>query len=419
MSPPEKTSSAGGDHGQGQHAVAVDLAVGLQGEDVRQVVVPGQQLQQHRQPAEGGVRGQRQQHHGRELDDVEGPVVAERGVGELGEDGDALDRLEVEAADQHRQADQHHAEQRAERDLGALGPPDARERGRTARRWRWPPHRSARSSPRRKPSAGAARRPWWRCPRAPRRARRPPPCSTGASRNSPTTISTRIAADEDGGRHDERPRRLHDPAQVHRRDQHQHDQAQPQPVAVQRGEGRGQRGHTGRDRHRHVQDVVQDQRGRRHQAGARAQVRLGHRVRRRRRPGTRRSPAGTRPPAPPAAPAMARVTGSVNPSPCAPAAASTRTIASGPYATDAIASSDSAASPVTAVSRCRSPVSGGSSSAGSRPGLDRQDRHGIRAPSRKGPRTRGGDARVCPGSVRSPPCSTPPCAFFAREAPRP
>jgi len=46
----------------------------------------------------------------------------------------------------------------------------------------------------------------------------------------------------------------------------------------------------------------------------------------------------------------------------------TRTIASGPYATDAIASSESAARPVTAVSRCRSPVSGGSSAAGASPG---------------------------------------------------
>ncbi|CAM5408311.1 hypothetical protein STANM309S_06378 [Streptomyces tanashiensis] len=61
---------------------------------------------------------------------------------------------------------------------------------------------------------------------------------------------------------------------------------------------------------------------------------------------------------------MASVTGSVKPSPYPPAAASTSTMASGPYATDAIASSDSAARPVTAVSRCRAPLSGGSSAPG-------------------------------------------------------
>ncbi|MFI7641533.1 hypothetical protein [Nonomuraea sp. NPDC049400] len=60
---------------------------------------------------------------------------------------------------------------------------------------------------------------------------------------------------------------------------------------------------------------------------------------------------------------MVSVTGMVNPSPAPPANASTSTIASGPYATDAIASSDSAASPPTTDSRCRSPVSTGSSAA--------------------------------------------------------
>src|SRR5258708_5900218 len=52
---------------------------------------------------------------------------------------------------------------------------------------------------------------------------------------------------------------------------------------------------------------------------------------------------------------MARVTGRVYPSPAAPATARTRTMASGPYATEAIASRESAASPWVAVRRCRSP----------------------------------------------------------------
>ena len=53
--------------------------------------------------------------------------MAEGGVRELGEDGDALDRLEVEAGDQHRQADQHQAEDGAERDLRVLGALGARD----------------------------------------------------------------------------------------------------------------------------------------------------------------------------------------------------------------------------------------------------------------------------------------------------
>ena len=76
--------------------------------------------------------------------------------------------------------------------------------------------------------------------------------------------------------------------------------------------------------------------------------------------------------------AIAGVTGSVKPRPCAPAAASTRTIAGG--------------------------------------GCGGQGGHGARAPSRtarKGPRTRGGDARVRPGCVHVRPSPTVPCGFFA------
>ncbi|GDY69127.1 hypothetical protein SAV14893_085200 [Streptomyces avermitilis] len=53
--------------------------------------------------------------------------MAERGVRELREDRDALDGLEMEARDQHRQADQHHTEYGTEGDLRVLGPAYARD----------------------------------------------------------------------------------------------------------------------------------------------------------------------------------------------------------------------------------------------------------------------------------------------------
>src|ERR1022692_1839155 len=53
---------------------------------------------------------------------------------------------------------------------------------------------------------------------------------------------------------------------------------------------------------------------------------------------------------------IAAVTGSVYARPVVPAAASTMTIASGPYATEESASRESAARPSSAVSRCLSPA---------------------------------------------------------------
>lgn len=111
---------------------------------------------------------------------------------------------------------------------------------------------------------------------------------------------------------------------------------------------------------------------------------------------------------------MASVTGSVKPRPRAPAPARTRTIASGPYATDAIASSDSAARPVTAVSRCRSPVSGGSSPPGTASGSVVRTDMGAGSSSvrpRAGTRAREGTQRL----PAPPPPPTSPVAFFALD----
>ncbi len=67
----------GGDRGQGQDSVAVHLAVGLEAEDVGEVVVAGEEAHEDGEAAEGGVRGQGQQDHRRELHDIERPVVAQ------------------------------------------------------------------------------------------------------------------------------------------------------------------------------------------------------------------------------------------------------------------------------------------------------------------------------------------------------
>ena len=61
VSPLDTTSSTAARGREHADAVAVDLALGLQREHVRQVVVPGQQAGQDRQAAEGGVRGQGEQ----------------------------------------------------------------------------------------------------------------------------------------------------------------------------------------------------------------------------------------------------------------------------------------------------------------------------------------------------------------------
>jgi hypothetical protein len=222
------------DRGQREHPVPVHLAVGLEGEDVREVVVAGQQLQQDRQPAERRVRGQGEQDHRRELDDVESPVVAEGGVRELGEDGDSLDRLEVEAGDQDRQADQHHAEHRAEGDLRALGPlhPGCAEGGHGVGDGLDAGEGAASGGESFQQQQGADAR------GVVGERGGVSVGGRGAHRRGPEQADHdehEDGADEHDGRHDEGPRRLDDPAQVHRRDQHEHGEAEPQPVVVEPG----------------------------------------------------------------------------------------------------------------------------------------------------------------------------------------
>jgi len=65
-------------------------------------------------------------------------------------------------------------------------------------------------------------------------------------------------ADADDRGQDERPRAVRDAAQV---DHGEHAEADPHGVGEQPGERGGQRCHTGGDGHRHVEHVVDDQRG--------------------------------------------------------------------------------------------------------------------------------------------------------------
>ncbi len=263
------------DHREPHHPVPVHLSVGLQTEDVRHVVVPGQQLEQDGQPAEGGVGRQRKQHHGRELNDVEGPVVTEGGVGELGEDGDALHRLEPETGDQHGQTDQHHAQQPSQRHLRTHRPAGGRRtEGRHRVGYRLHTGQCGAAGGERleqeqgTDGGGVV-------------------CENGGVSVGGRGGDGRVAeqadgdhdedrADEDGGRDDEGAGRVDDPAQIHSRDEHQDTQTDHQPVAVQAREGGRQRGHAGGDGDGDVQHVVEDQRTGRDQARTPSQVRLRH-----------------------------------------------------------------------------------------------------------------------------------------------
>ncbi len=234
VSPPEKTSKAAETTASPTTPVPVHLPVGLETEDVRQVIVPGEQFEQDGQATEGGVGGEREQHHGGELDDVEGPVVPQGGVGELGEDGNAFHRLESEAGDQYGQADQHHAEQRAERDLRAHRPAG-----------RWGTERRHCVRDRLDPGES-------RAARGERLQQEQGAhgggvvgedggvtggggCGDGSVTEQADDDQEQDRADEDGGRGDEGAGRVDDAPHVHGRDEHEDAETEHQPVVVEAG----------------------------------------------------------------------------------------------------------------------------------------------------------------------------------------
>ena len=256
-------------------AVAEYPPVRPQTEHVRQEVVVREQPGQHRQPAERGVGGQREQHQRDELDDVVEHVVPDRALGQLREHGRPRLRHRVPVMDQQAQPDQHPAEQQAEPHLGVL-----------------------------RPSTRGLRNCGTELAIASTPVSAEQPDANAFRISSRPTVSVdrgqivaerygRVAADQadhDHGedRDDERERRHHEepgglghPPQVGPGDRREHRQAEPYPGAVQRGVGGGQRLHAGRHPDGRVQYVVDGQRGRGDQ---RRRGRRGGSWRRRRRP---------------------------------------------------------------------------------------------------------------------------------------
>ncbi len=251
-----------------------DRPLDPQGEHVRQVVVPGEQVGQHRQAAERGVGGQGQQDHGGELHDVEQRAVPQRGPGHLGEDGHPVDRPDRELLDQQGDADQHDPQQRAQHHLCALRPAHPRllERRNGVRDGLDPGQRGA--------SVGEG----------PQQEQRPDGLEAlrlgdvldGRGRLAPDQPGDDDQAeggDVDDRGPDEGPGARADAPQVDQGDQQDHGQAQPGRVRQELGEGGGQRGDPGGHRDGHVEDVVDDQAGARHQARPASEVGLGDAVR--------------------------------------------------------------------------------------------------------------------------------------------
>ncbi len=159
--------------GECQHAVPEHETAVSDAEEMGQVVVSREQARQHRHPAEGGVRRQRQHQGDGQRDDVVGPVPPDRLGHDLAEHGLVRARLDMELVGEHREPEQHRAEDHAEQELGPLCPGHAGSLEQRARRSRWPRRRSGRCTRPRRPSARAARRP------PPASAWRPATCRAG------------------------------------------------------------------------------------------------------------------------------------------------------------------------------------------------------------------------------------------------
>ncbi len=116
----DATSSTSDSERQRPDPDPVHRPLSAQIKDVRQPVILGQQAHQHRQPAEACVGRQAEHQRDRDVGDVERPPGAKRGRRHLGQHGHAAAWLDVMRVNQQRDADQHHAEQDPEQDLGPL-----------------------------------------------------------------------------------------------------------------------------------------------------------------------------------------------------------------------------------------------------------------------------------------------------------
>ncbi len=202
--------------------------------------------------------------------------MAEGGIGELREDSHAGDGLEVKPADEHRQTDQHQAEQPAEGHLGVLGPLDAglpeggdgiRDRLDAGERRAAGGERAEQQQDTHRARVGGE---FGGVPGGEE--------ADGRVTEQSDDDHSEDRDDEDRGGDHEDAGGLRDAPQVDGGDQGEHRQAEPHPVAVEAGEGRGERGHAGGDRDRDVEHVVDDEGGSGDQRGAAAEVGPGNGV---------------------------------------------------------------------------------------------------------------------------------------------
>ncbi len=115
-----------GEDRQHHDAGAVHLPVAAHREEVREVVVPGQQAGQDGEPPERGVGRQGQGGGDGQRDHVEDEVSPDGFTHDLAEGGLATAGLDVEAHGQDGEAQEHRPQDQPQHGLGALGPDLAR-----------------------------------------------------------------------------------------------------------------------------------------------------------------------------------------------------------------------------------------------------------------------------------------------------
>ena len=113
-------------HGECPDAERVRLPVAPQGEEVRYVVVAGEEAGEDRETTERGVGGQREHDGDGHRHDVVGPSSPDGERHDLAQDGLPRAGADVPALGQNGESEQHGAEDDAEQQLGRLGAPRPR-----------------------------------------------------------------------------------------------------------------------------------------------------------------------------------------------------------------------------------------------------------------------------------------------------
>ena len=284
--PSDGDQERGGQEGQDDDPVGEDLAVASQREEVRGIVVAREQAGEDREPAEGRVGRQGEHDRDRDGDDVVGPATADGHRHDLAEDGLPRSGADVPALREHRQAEQHGAEDDAEQHLGPLGPHgpwlaeqrhavgdrlDAGERAAPGREGL----QDEQDGDRLESARGQLRRAELLLVQA-------------EGMDEADGDDGEQAEDEDQRGQQEGTGRLAQAAQVEHRDDEEDAEAERDGGTGKRGEGGGERGHTGRDGDGDGQRVVDHERRRRRPGWCGRRGWPGTRRRRHRHPGRRR-----------------------------------------------------------------------------------------------------------------------------------